>query len=214
MKFCARNQIRNSVSQEAKLKTAKHQKNNWLFRRNNRLFIPVKTTTIEFKEFREERDAQTVYIGSLLNQELHLVSQKPLRIPLSNQNQITYTYHQRSDLDPLKKHTSFSSAHTPRMLILTTSRAHNPSWLYNTRMYKVFRTKYTCYRMNWNQYRCNHIPLSLDKPKLKDENSNLWKTICEKLKFVFLSPKPKLKDENSNLWKTICEKLKFVFLSP
>jgi len=148
MKFFARNQIRNSVSQQTKLKTVKHHKNNRLFRRNNRLFIPVKITTTEFKEFKEERDAQKVYTGSLLNQELHPVSQKPLGNQLGNQNQITYTHHQRSDLDHLKKHTSFGSAHTPRMLILTTSRAHNPSWLYNTRMYKVFRTNYTCYRMN------------------------------------------------------------------
>jgi len=98
------------------------------------LFIPVKITTTEFKEFKEERDAETVYTGSLLNQELHPVSQKPLRNPLSNQNQIPYTHHQRSDLDPLKKHISFGSTHTPRMLILTTSRAHNPSWLHNTKM--------------------------------------------------------------------------------
>jgi len=90
MKFFARNQIRNSVSQETKLKTVKHQKNNRLFRRNNRLFILVKTTANEFKEFKEERDAQTVYTGSLLNQKLHPVSQKPMGNPLSNQNQITY----------------------------------------------------------------------------------------------------------------------------
>ena len=137
MNFFARNQIRNSVSQETKLNTVKQQKNNRLFRRNNQLFILVNITTIEFKEFKEERDAQTVYTSSLLNQELHPVSQKPLGNPLGNQNQITYTHHQRSDLDPLKKHTSFRSTHTPRMLILTTSRAHNPSWLYNTRMYTI-----------------------------------------------------------------------------
>jgi len=86
MKFFGRNQIKNSVSQETKLKTVKHQK-------NNRLFIPVKITTTEFKEFKEERDAQIVYTGSLLNQELHPVSQKPLGNPLSNQNHITYTHH-------------------------------------------------------------------------------------------------------------------------
>jgi len=44
------------------------------------LFIPVKITTTEIKEFKEERDAQTVYTDSLLNQELHPVSQKPLGI--------------------------------------------------------------------------------------------------------------------------------------
>jgi len=112
MKFFARNHIRNSVSQETKLKTVKHQKNNRLFHINNQLFILVKIITTEFKEFKEERDAQTIYTGSLLNQELHPVSQKPLGNPLGNQNQITYTHHQRSDLDPLKKHTSFGSAHT------------------------------------------------------------------------------------------------------
>jgi len=109
------------------------------------LFIPVKITTTEIKEFKEERVAQTVYTGSLLNQELHPIFQKPLGNPLGNQIHITYTHHQRSDLDPLKKHTSFGTTHThtPRMLILTTSRAHHPSWLYNTRMYIKFRTNYT-----------------------------------------------------------------------
>jgi len=76
------------------------------------LFIPLKITTTEIKEFKEERNAQRVYTGSLLAQELHLVSQKPLRNPLGNQIQITYIHHQRSDLDPLKTHTSFGSAHT------------------------------------------------------------------------------------------------------
>jgi len=64
-------------------------------------------TTIEIKEFKEERIAQRVYIGSLLTQELHPVSQKSLGNPLGNQIQLTYTHHQRSDLDPLKTHTSF-----------------------------------------------------------------------------------------------------------
>jgi len=128
---------------KTKLKIEKLQKNNRLFRRNNQLFIPVKITT-KIKEFKEERNAQTVYTGSLLTQELHPVFQKPLGNPLGNEIQITYTHHQRSDLDPLKTHTSFGSAHTsPRMLILTTSRAHNHSWLYNTRMYTNHKTNYT-----------------------------------------------------------------------
>jgi len=38
-------------------------------------------TTIEIKEFKEERIAQIVYTGSLLTQELHPVSQKPLGNP-------------------------------------------------------------------------------------------------------------------------------------
>jgi len=76
------------------------------------LFILVNKTTTEIKEFKEERNAQTIYTGSLLTQELHPVSKKPLRNPLGNQIQITYTHHQRNDLDPLKKHTSFGSANT------------------------------------------------------------------------------------------------------
>jgi len=102
-----------------------------------------KITATEIKEFKEERIAQTVYTGSLLTQELHPVSQKPFGNPLGNQIHITYTHHQRSDLYPLKTHTSFGSARIPpRMLILTTSRTHNPSWLYNTRMYTNHRKNY------------------------------------------------------------------------
>jgi len=128
-----------------KLKIEKQQKNNWLFRRNNRYKVYTSNiTTTEIKEFKKERIAQTVYIGSLLTQELHQVSQKPMENPLGNQIQITYTHHQRSDLDPLKTHTSFGSTLIPpRMLILTTSRAHNPSSLYNTRKYTNLRTNYT-----------------------------------------------------------------------
>ena len=92
------------------------------------MFIPVKITTTEFKEFKEERDVQIVYTGSLLNQELHPDSQKPLGNPLGNQSQITYTHHQRSDLDPLKKHNSFGSTHT-KNVDLDNLRAHNTHWL-------------------------------------------------------------------------------------
>ena len=128
MKFFARNQIQQFSLPRTKLKTEKQQKNNRLFRRNNRLFIPVIYQQLKLKSLRKRE----------------LISQKPLGNPLGNQIQITYTHHQRSDLDPLKTHTSFGSAHTsPRMLILTTSRAHNPSWLYNTKMYTNHRTNYT-----------------------------------------------------------------------
>jgi len=68
-----------------KLKTEKQQK-------NNRLFISVKITATEIKKFKEERNAQTVYTGSLLTQELHPVSQKLLGNPLGTQIQITYTH--------------------------------------------------------------------------------------------------------------------------
>ena len=127
MKFFARNQIRNSVSQETKLKTAKHQKNNWLFLRNNRLFIPTKQRQLNLKEFKGRKRYTNNLYWFTLKPRATSSPQNPLGNPLSNQLQITHKNHQRSDLDPLKKHTSFGSAHPPRMLILTTSRAHNPS---------------------------------------------------------------------------------------
>ena len=135
--------FRNSVCQEQSSKQKSNRKTIGCFVETIGCLYQ-KYNNIEIKELKEERIAQTIYTGSLLTQELHPVSQKPLGNPLGNQIQITYTHHQRSDLDPLKTHTSFGSAHTPpRILILTTSRAHNPSWLYNTRMYTQYRTNYT-----------------------------------------------------------------------
>jgi len=135
--------FRNSVCQEQSSKQKSNRKTIGCFAETIGCLYQNITTT-EIKEFKAERIAQTIYTDSLLTQELHPVSQKPLGNPLGNQIQIPYTHHQRSDLDPLKTHTSFGSAHTqPRMLILTTSRAHNPSWLYNTRMYTNLRTNYT-----------------------------------------------------------------------
>jgi len=171
MKFFAWNQIRNSVSQKTKLKTAKHQKNNRLFLQNNRLFIPAKQQQLNLKEFKGRKR----YTNNLYWFTLKPRATSNPQNPLSNQLQITHKHHQRSDLDPLKKHTSFGSTHPSRMLILTTSKAHNPSWLYNTKMYTIFRTNYTCYRMNWNQYKCNHIPLSLEKTKAQRWKLKYWK---------------------------------------
>ena len=85
-----------------------------------------------------------VYTGSLLNQELH-----PVFPETTGAKQSTLDYlkhHQKSDLDPLKTHTSFGSAQTPlRMLILITSRAHNTSQLHTQSFFKV-QNDYTCYR--------------------------------------------------------------------
>jgi len=76
----------------------------------------------------------TVYTGSLLNQELHPVPKKPLGNPLSNQTRLQHTIHQSSDLEPFKKHNTLTLAiHTPRVLILTTSKAHNTPLQHNTR---------------------------------------------------------------------------------
>jgi len=58
-----------------------------------------------------ERDTPTIYIGSLLSQELHPVPIKPLGNPLSNQTRLQHTNHQSIDLEPFKKHTTFDKTY-------------------------------------------------------------------------------------------------------
>ena len=125
---------------------AQHQKNNRLFRRNNRLFIPVHKYKLKLKSSRDRENAHTGLYWSLLNQELHPVFPETTG-ESTKQSTLDYLqHHQGSDLDPLKTHTSFGSAQTPpRMLILTTSRAHNTSQFHTQSLQKV-QKDYTCYR--------------------------------------------------------------------
>jgi len=116
-----------------------------------------------------------VYTGSLLNQELHLVFPETTR-ESTKQSTLDYLHHhQRSDLDPLKTHTSFGSAQTPlRMLILTTSRTHITSQLHTQSFFKV-QKDYTCYRKDLKSIQDeNPISHSLDQSNLK-ANSNFSK---------------------------------------
>ena len=62
-----------------------HQKNNRLFRRNNRFLYQLKIYKLKLKSLREREIANTVYTGSLLNQELHSVFPETTGNPLSNQ---------------------------------------------------------------------------------------------------------------------------------
>ena len=86
---------------------------------------------LKLKSLRIERMHTMVYTGFTLNQELHPVFPETTG-ELTKQSTLDYLqHHQRSDLDPLKTHTSFGFSTTPlRMLILTTSRTHNTSQLY------------------------------------------------------------------------------------
>jgi len=74
MKSFARNLIQNLVSQEHNTIQHSTRKTIGCFEETIGCLYQLKITTTEFKEFKEERDAQTVYTGSLLNQELHPVS--------------------------------------------------------------------------------------------------------------------------------------------
>jgi len=112
---------------------------------------------------REERDTQIVYTGSLLNQELYPVPESTRQS--TKQSNTDYTQnHQRSDFEPLKKHTSFGTTHT-KNVDLDNLKSTQHSLAYNTRKNKVFRTNYTCLQNELNQYKCNPIPLSLEKIK-------------------------------------------------
>jgi len=125
---------------------AQHQKNNRLFRRNNRLFIPVHKLKLNLKSSRDREIEHTSLYWFTLNQELHPVFAET---PGESTKQSTLNYlqhHQRSDLDPLKTHTSFGSTQTLlRMLILTTSRTHNTSQLHTQSFFRSTKD-YTCYR--------------------------------------------------------------------
>ena len=65
----------------------------------------------EFKELRvRDKHTSNLYWFTLTPRATSS-PQKPLGIPLCNQNQITNTTHQSSDLETLKKHTTFGKPH-------------------------------------------------------------------------------------------------------
>jgi len=138
---------------------------------------------LNLKSLRDREIVHTDLYWFTLNQELHLVFPET---PRESTKQSTLNYlqhHQRSDIDPLKTHTSFGSAQTPlRMLILTTSRTHNTSQFHTQSFFKV-QKDYTCYRKDLKSIQDeNPISHSLDQSNLQ-----LFKSkISEKLKYVFL----------------------------
>jgi len=144
---------------------AQHQKNNRLFRRNNRLFIPVHKYKVKLKSSKDRENAHKGLYWFTLNQELHPVFPKTIGESTMQSTLDYLQHHQRSDLDPLKTHTSFGLAQTPiRMLILITSRTHNTSQLHKHSFFKV-QKDYTCYRKDLKsiQDEKSYITLSWSK---------------------------------------------------
>ena len=138
-----------------------------MFCRNNRLFLSAvnKNNLKHICEIRERKNHTNKFILVHSYTKSYIQSPETTGNPLCNQNQITHITHQRSDLDPLKTHTSFGSAHTPpRMLILTTSRAHNLSWIYNTRNTVI-------------KEEGNRIHLGITKLKVQNYNPILFHTL-------------------------------------
>ena len=111
----------NEESQRKKLRKEMHkvvlvyfQKINRLFLRFNWLFLSaVNKNNLKqiYERSRKERITQTDLYWFTLTPKATSSPQKPLGIPLCNQNQITNTTHQSNDLDPLKKHTTFGKSH-------------------------------------------------------------------------------------------------------
>jgi len=90
------------------------QKINRLFCRNNQLFLStVNKNNLKHIYVRsgKERITQTDLYWFTLTPRAKSNPQKSLGNPLCNQNQITNTTHQSSDLEPLKKHTTFDKPH-------------------------------------------------------------------------------------------------------
>jgi len=71
-----------------------------------------KTTTTYLNEFKGKKRYKNSLYWFTLQSRATSSPQNPLGNPLRNQLQTTHKNHQRSDLDPLKKHTSFGSSHT------------------------------------------------------------------------------------------------------
>jgi len=93
MKFFARNQMRNLVSQETKHKTAKHQK-------NNRLFIPTNQQQLNLNEFKGRKRYTNSLYWFTLKPRATSSPQNPLGNPLNNQIQITHKTTKEVTLNP------------------------------------------------------------------------------------------------------------------
>jgi len=104
--------------------------------RINRLFLLAvykNTDQTVLKQWGIERFTYNVYTGSLLTWAT-FSPQKPLGIPLGNQQQITQHKHQRGDLEP------FKNTHP---LWNTNTTSQNTLWLYTP-------VPYSFTNMNWN----------------------------------------------------------------
>jgi len=92
------------------------------------LFIPSKQQQLNLNEFKERKRYTSILYWFTLKPRATSSPHNPLGNPLSNQIQITHKTTKEVTLNPLGN-TLPLAQHTPRMLILTTSRAHNTPWL-------------------------------------------------------------------------------------
>jgi len=138
-------------------------------------------------EIKDRENAHRDLYWFTLNPKLHPVFPETTG-ESTKQSTLDYLqHHQRSDLDPLKTHTSFGSAQTPlKMLILTTSRTHNTSQLHTQSFFKGTKD-YTCYRKDLKSIQDeNPISHSLDQSNLKAIFNSSKAKLVKKSNMFFL----------------------------
>jgi len=105
----------NEESQRKKLRKVMHKAVLVDFQKINRLFLRSTVNKNNLKQIYvrsgKERITQTDLYWFTLTPRVTCSPRKPLGNPLCNQNQTTNTTHQSSDLEPLKKHTTFGKPH-------------------------------------------------------------------------------------------------------
>ena len=100
-------------------------------------FSNIKT---EFKEIKDRENAHRGLYWFTLNPMLHPVFPETTGESTKQSPQNHLQHNQRSDLDPLKTHTSFGfSTTTLRMLVLIPSRTHNTSQLYTQSSFQKYK---------------------------------------------------------------------------
>jgi len=146
MKLLRENLIKKSICQKHKANKHNIRKTIGCFTETIGCLYQFTNIKLNLKSSRDREIEHTGLYWFTLNQELHPVFPETTR-ESTKQSTLDYLqHHQRSDLDPLKTHTSFDSAQTPlRMLILTTPRTHNTSQLHTQSFFKGTKD-YTCYR--------------------------------------------------------------------
>jgi len=132
---------------------------------------------------REERDTQTVYTDSLLNRELHPVPRSHWQ-STKQSKQITHKPPKKWSWTLQETHFLWHNTH--QECCSWQPQEHTTLLGNNTRIYKMFRTNYTCLQNNLKSIQMqSYSTLSWENPKVDVNVQNLkaifrnWKTqIC------------------------------------
>ena len=147
-----------------------------MFCRNNWLFLSAvykNNLKIEFKELRVRDKHTSNLYWFTFTPRVTSSPQKPLGIPLCNQNQITNTTHQSSDLEPLKKHTTFGQhTNTKNADLDPLKNTQHFSANTQTNLFNRIQGLHLLQKKIWNQYKQkSHLTLFDQSQSLSNLNS-------------------------------------------